>query len=374
MVTTPAAEWREAFYRHCKRVGREGRSTVWTVDEKTVVALFDKQLGSISTHVVQAPKVTAGAGQAATVNTKQPRAFVVDVDRVADGPVDHAGAMAFHPSTEVVAEGVNVTVQGQRTADGVRARVKVDSTWVGHVARAQTTETIENKSFGKTSISAPLEMPQVVEAKVDGDYEIPDGRQMLASLGTATTVDAYGKPVVMERLLLIAARPILTEAEEARIGVKPADAAVRAAAAELPVAPVPRPFNANRAYTDITSTVDGPPRRMPPLPSRTPLQPVGPDGKVVELPPLPDGFDDMASADDASGGPQASPQARVRRKAYIDDKVAAARLEPEPVGRSPIRLDGRELASGRTQVIRIPLGGMLAIEVQARVVPADRSE
>ena len=59
---------------------------------------------------------------------------------------------------------------------------------------------------------------------------------------------------------------------------------------------------------------------------------------------------------------------------FPDAKVAPAGLEPEPVGRSPIRLDGRELASGRTQVIRIPLGGTLAIEVQARVVPAERPE
>jgi hypothetical protein len=320
------------------------------------------------------------------------------MDRVADGPVDHAGVMAFKPSAEEVAEGITVSVKGRRMAEGVRAHVKVESTWVGHVAKALTSETIENKQFGKTSISAPLEMPQVVEAKVDGDYEIPAGRQMLASLGTATTVDDRGKPVVMERLLLIAARPILTEDEEARIDGKPTDRAVRAASVET--------FDANRAYADVMAAVaDTPaavdrtpapfrffagdasfdgfavlrslrapetsPKRMPPLPSRTPLQPVGPDGKVVELPPLPEGFEPEA---EASAGPQATPQTRVGRPmvGFPDAKVAPARLDPEPVGRSAIRLDGRELASGRTQMIRIPLGGMLAIELQARVVPADK--
>jgi hypothetical protein len=396
VVTTPAADWREAFYRHCKRVGREGRSTVWTIDEKTVDDLLTRQAGTRSTHVLMAPKVTAFADGQATVDTRRRRTFIVDVDRVADGPVDHAGAMAFQPSAEQVAEGVTVSVKGRRVADGVRAHVKVDSTWVGHVAKALTTETIENKPFGKSSISTPIEMPQVVEAKVDGDYEIPAGRQMLASLGTATTVDDRGKPVVMERLLLIAARPVLTEAEEVRIGEKPADAAVRAASLE--------PYSANRAYADVMASVkDDPeptrkwwtsndasleglaaigrfmapqsaPKKMPPLPSRTPLQPVGPDGKVVELPPLPEGFDAVADAADPSAGPQASPQSRVGRQAWhsVDAKVAPARLEPEPMGRSAIRLDGRELASGRTQVLRIPLGGSLAIELQARVVPAEK--
>ncbi|HEY2155675.1 MAG TPA: hypothetical protein VGH33_08595 [Isosphaeraceae bacterium] len=395
VVTTPAAEWRETFYRHCKRVGREGRSTVWTIDEKTAAEMMTRMSGAHATNVLMAPKVTSFAGVPATVNARHIRTFVVDMDRLADGPADHAGKIAFQPSAEQVAEGVTVSLNGKRTADGVRAHVMVESTWVGHVAKAMTSETIENKRFGKTSISAPLDLPQVVEAMVDGDYEIPAGRQMLASLGTATTVDDRGKPVVMERLLLIAARPILTEDEEARIDGKPTDAAVRAASVEACVA--------NRAYADVMASVkDSPapapiwsyndasldgsaglrslrapepaPKRMPPLPSRTPLQPVGPDGKVVELPPLPEGFDAVADAADPSAGPQASPQTRAGRPAWhsVDAKVAPARLDPEPVGRSPIRLDGRELASGRTQVLRIPLGGSLAIELQARVVPAEK--
>jgi hypothetical protein len=398
VVTTPAAEWREAFYRHCKRVGREGRSTVWTIDEKNVAELMTRMSGAHSTNLLMAPKITAFADATATVDTTHRRWFVVDMDRIADAPPDHAGAIALKPSAEEVVEGVTLSVKGRRMAEGVRAHVKVDSTWVAHVAKAMTSETIENKAFGKTSLSASIEMPQVVEAKVDGDYEIPAGRQMLASLGTALIVDDRGKPVVMERLLLIAARPIVTEAEEARIGVKAADAAVRPASLE--------PYSASRAYADVMASVkddpapaprfwttndaslagmaaigrfhapDPAPKRMPPLPSRTPLQPVGPDGKVVELPPLPDGFDPAVDEADLSSAPQASPQMRVVRSmaGSSDAKVAPARLDPEPVGRSPIRFDGHELASGRTQVIRIPLGGMLAIEVQARVVPADKPE
>ena len=252
VVTTPAAEWREAFYRHCKRVGREGRSTVWTIDEKNVAELMTRMSGSHATNVLMAPKVTAYADAAATVDVKHPRSFVVDVDRIADAPADHAGAIAFRPSVEQVAEGVTVCLKGKRTADGVRAHVKVDSAWVGHVAKARTSETIENKRLGRSSISSSIDMPQVVEAKIDGDYEIPAGRQMLASLGTATTVDDRGKPVVMERLMLIAARPIVPEAEEVRTGVKPVDASVRAASVET--------FVANRAYADVMAAGNDDPR------------------------------------------------------------------------------------------------------------------
>lgn len=373
VVDTPALAWREAFYRHCTRVGREGRSTVWTVDEATVARMLKGQQGAPKANVIQAPKVTAFAGAEATIDTRHPRAFVVDVDRVAEGPVDHAPALMYRPSVEEVREGLAVTVSGKRTAAGVRAHVKLDSTWVGHVIQARTRETIENTAYGKTSVEAGMQLPQVVEAKVEGDYEIQDGRQLLVSLGTATTVDGKNESVVMERLLLIAARPILTEAEEHRVGRSSADAKVRPASADVPAA---EPFILHKAYAEVMAAAEGlpapKPQKMPPLPSRSLLQPVGPDGKVVEVPPLPDEMVAEAEAMEASSGPQASPQARPTRSAPRVD-VAAMRAESTAAGR-PIALDGRELASGRTQVVRIPIGGSLAIEVQARLVPAVQPE
>ena len=424
VIDMPAAEWREAHYRRCTRVGREGRSTVWTADEKTVALMLKSMQGSTRTNVVQAPKVTAFAGAEATIDTKHRRAFVVDVDRVEGGQAD-ALVAGFRPSVDEISEGLRVSMSGRRTSKGVRAHVKADSTWVGHVARARTRETVPNKGFGTSSIEADLQLPQVVEAKVEGDYEIPEGNQLLVSLGTATSVDERDHPVVMERLLLVAARPILTEAEEVRMGRPAADKAaartgwVPATRPQVPhidngqyksgmvvvdeatmpkpqepsiaekayadvmagvAAPAPRQqasFNHKKVYTDIVATVDGGtlPKRMPPLPSRTPMEPIGPDGKVVELPPLPDDFVAEAEALDKSAGPKASPQApAVKPSTRFDPLVAPARLEPSPVGRSMLRLDGAELASGRTQLIRIPLGGRLAIEVKARLVPAEQPE
>ncbi len=376
VVDTPAAEWREAFYRHCKRVGREGRSTVWTVEEKTAAAMLDRQLGlRVATSVVQAPEgQPAFAGASATIDTRHARAFVVDVDRVADGPVDHAPRLASPPSVDEIREGTTVSINGRTTAAGVRAHVKLDSTWVGHVAQAKTTETIQNKEYGKTSVTAGVELPQVVEAKVEGDYEIPRDQMLLVSLGTATTVDARNQPVVMERLMMIAARPIVTEAEEARLGRHPVDGRVRPAKAEA-AAPTQDAFV--KAHLDLLAAFEKATERkkMPPLPSRSLLMPIGPDGKVVDLPPLPDDLVAEAGATESTSGPQASPQARmVRPLMRVDAKVAPARLEPAPAGVSTLRLDGRELASGRSQILRIPLGGVLVIELRARLVPAEQPE
>lgn len=375
VVDMPAAEWREAYYRQCTRVGREGRSTVWTADEKTVAQMLKAMQGSTRSNVVQAPKVTAFAGAEATIDTKHRRAFVVDVDRVEGGQAD-ALVSGFRPSVDEINEGLRVSMAGRRTSRGVRAHLKADSTWVGHVARARTRETVPNKGFGTSSIEADLQLPQVVEAKVEGDYEIPEGNQLLVSLGTATSVDERDRPVVMERLLLVAARPILTEAEEVRAGRKVADKAATRTA-WVPAARPQVPFIANKVYADIMARVDDAPapKRMPPLPSRTPMEPIGPDGKVVELPPLPDDFVAEAEAVDKSEGPRASPQApKSRPSTRFDPLVAPARVEPSPLGRSMLQLDGAELASGRTQLIRIPLGGRLAIEVKARLIPAEQPE
>ena len=376
VVDTPAAEWREAFYRHCTRVDREGRSTIWTVDGKTAAQLLGRAQATARSRIVQAPKVTAFAGDSATIDTRHRRAFVVDVDRLEGGT---AGMLVdgFRPSVEEINEGLLVSVAGRRTTKGVRTRMKFDSTWVGHVAKARTRESVASQGFGTASIEADVQLPQVVEAKVEGDYEIPLDHHLLVSLGTATSVDERDRPVVMERLLLVAARPIVTEAEEVRIDRKTADKAA-ARTAWVPAHGKP-PFISNEEYAAVMASVDKAPApmpmRMPPLPSRTPMQPIGPDGKVVELPPLPDEFVAEAEAVDKASGPKASPQAPAARpSSRIDPSLIPARLEPAPVGRSMLRLDGAELASGRTQLIRIPLGGRIAIEVKARLVPAEQPE
>jgi hypothetical protein len=374
VVDTPAALWREQVYRHCKRVGREGRSTVWTVDERSVSEMLHQVQGDSKATLVQCPKATAVAGTSCVIDTKHPRTLVVDVDRIADGPVDQAGAIAFQPAVDVIQEGISVKLAGRKTAAGVRTHLVLDSTWIGNVVDAKTSETIHNKEHGKTSLTATMQLPQVVDARVDGDFEIPTDHELLISLGTVTTVDARNRPVVMERLALIAARQILTEAEEVVLGR--ADHAVKVASAYMPMP-------------------------MPPLPSRTPV-PIGPDGHVMPLPPLPDQNVVTASAR-IGGKPTASPQitpaipiemGTVERSVplpfarspldgsgrkmavgelKVDSGVIRTRFDAAP-GRVSATIDGRTLSGGGTQTIRIPVSGKISIELKARVVPTDQPE
>jgi hypothetical protein len=374
VVDTPAALWREQIYRHCKRVAREGRSTVWTVDERSAGVLLDRVQANSMVQLVQCPRATANAGTSCVIDTKHPRALIVDVDRIADGPVDQAGAIAYQPAVDVIQEGLLVKLAGRKTAAGVRTHMVLDSTWIGGIVDVKTSETVHNKERGKTSLTAIMQLPQVVDARVDGDFEIPANHELLVSLGTVTTVDAHNKPVVMERLALIAARPIVTEAEEVRVGR--ADRAVKAASAYMPMP-------------------------MPPLPDRSPV-PIGPDGHVLALPPLPD-QDVVYASRSSEGRPLPSPQTT---PAIPIVPGVMARSEPIPIGRSPLNgtdnklaagalkvdgsvarvrfdaapvkssatIEGRTLAGGGIQTIRIPVSGKISIELKARVVPAEQPD
>ena len=84
-----------------------------------------------------------------------------------------------------------------------------------------------------------------------------------------------------------------------------------------------------QTYLNVLRALDGVigRKRTPPLPSRTPLVAVGPDGKVVELPPLPDDFVAEAEAVDGSSGP---PSPRRRRG-------SRGRRRDRPTRRSPAR-------------------------------------
>ena len=148
VITLPAAEWRGVL-SPLQGVGREGRATVWTLDEKTAKEMTGRSMATKPASIVCA-RGSRRSGGGDRDHAESPHVLRRRRPR-ADGPVDHAGAIKLEPSAEEVDEGLSVSLKGQKTADGIRVHVKAESTWVGHVARASTRERIENKQFGKTS-------------------------------------------------------------------------------------------------------------------------------------------------------------------------------------------------------------------------------
>jgi hypothetical protein len=143
------------------------------------------------------------------------------------------------------------------------------------------------------------------------------------------------------------------------------------------------------------------PMPMPPLPTRSPV-PIGPDGHELALPPLPD-QDVVYASRSVEGKPLPSPQTTPAIPIVPNVMV---RSEPIPIGRSPLNgmenklaagalkvdgsvarvrfdaapvkssatIEGRTLAGGGIQTIRIPVSGKISIELKARVVPAEQPD
>lgn len=262
VLTAPAAGWRAGFYKHCKRVGRDGLSTVWTLDEAKAAELVVSQLTDPSASICEAPKVTAFAKAPAQISNRTPTNYIADLDIVRqDGP-GKTSSVAFKPIVGTLQAGWSVRIDGETVGSVVNANVAIESLIVTGLSNVPIPESADGPS-GKTYITGQIQVPEVVESKFSGSYEIPKGQVLMVSLGTdrISKGGMFGKEVIRDRLALISARPILTEAEEVRIGRTEAETSL--------------------IRTAIHSRLQA---KRPPLPSRSPLPAVGPDGRTVVVP------------------------------------------------------------------------------------------
>ncbi|MDX2039113.1 MAG: hypothetical protein SFX72_20880 [Isosphaeraceae bacterium] len=330
ILHTPAQPWRERFYSECSRVGRSGISTIWTIEEAKVGGLLRLAQESPATIIVTAPKITAFDGADASMSTIQARPYVCDIERRVEQTAGDRDRVVLTPVVDTIDEGVFVKLAGKSDRDRTRLALEIHSRWVCSVNQATAPEKTEVDGDGDSAIvAAAMQLPQVVDTKVTGEYAIPRGSVLIAGLGTAVTLDSSNRPVVMERLALISARRILTEAEEKatiETSARPkVDATLKRTGLdeprELPAAVVTRPLV------------------LPPIPRRD-----LPGG--IELPPLPDDSIRIAGIHTVPA-PQASsqmmvetaPPAVVERPTTAqmlrrDPNVMIAAHDPAPVGRS----------------------------------------
>jgi hypothetical protein len=219
------------------------------------------------------------------------------MDRVADGATDQSSPGALVPRPDRVEERFSATISGRKLDQGILARVALDESHVKAMHKLKQTETVRvpvrldvdcdflPDGLGKiasqlvtncaserltTSLGVAvqeIEVPEISQAKVDGEWLIPNEGVLLVSLGIETVADEKGMAGARERVAVIGAGSIAMSpvAEPARV-----DAA-------LP----PVPYQYSRLP-------------MPPAPARSMPEPLDPNGNLVDLPPLPEA---VASAD-----------------------------------------------------------------------------
>ena len=303
VVTVEGLGWRDAAYSRLKPAARQGSATVWTADRELKAKL---EQACVSGRSVKAPKVSANPEAVATVNSDRVQDYISHVDRISDGPINAGTMLAFHPEVGTIREGFNAVFAGRRLDQGVLAKVKVTESHVGTLHTIQLHERVAAApvappaavtvaEVGRTVVQAlgakpadlatTVQVPEVYLSQVEGEWFVPNDGILLISMGVNTVADAQGKAVVHERLAILDfARPCdeanCTASYKARAEQ---DVAVAQAACNVALA-------------------------MPAVPDRSTPEAVDADGKVCELPPLPEAY---ASADlnrIAPGTPSASPQ------------------------------------------------------------------
>jgi hypothetical protein len=466
MIEADGVDWREAVFASLKPVARQGSATIWTLPLSASIRLLSDVTKSSLANVVLAPKVTSQSGSPATIQCRSKRQLVTQA------------AWTNEPSSpacvpENIRVGWHTTVVGRKLDQGilvqlvfedtvVRAvhRVSVDRSVVSNGACASATAACERHAFaadgdkatglmgiaqaalkdagvdmecsgsetccqattGNTKdaaiATACVDVPEIDNREVLGEWLIPRGDALLVSFGAFTVADNDGKAIVKERLALI-------EAVDERIAlpsafvpnpVFPAPATTIPPPAPLvphlmpkieelpkialpiPVTALPSTFVPNPVFPAPATTIPPPaplvPQLMPKIeelpkialptpvmPSRSIPQRVHADGTPAELPPLPDDEADLGTSESESAEPMPSPQTKKPRepktKPTTDSDTSKAEFSlpkmasmflpslfmPSPSAGFQFMLPIKPLS------FKLPFGQRVEIEVFGRVVP-----
>ena len=360
-------EWRSTFYPELQPVARRGEASVWTAPSGTVAKLAAK-----ADKVVSAPRVTCFSQVRATVFQTKAIAMVADFDRYADGPVNHASTLVFRPKVENSTEGYSVNVSGRKLDQGILTQVTIEDKQIVAVHVVTLIEAIESGRNASAKLKAKLQIPETVQARVSGEWLVPNDGVLVVSLGVHTVADSNGKAVVRERLALLEARAIEPTA----------------AGASVQTMKVSFPY----PLTNISHPKISMPLAI--IPSRSMPQGLSAYGVPVPLPPLPDESATPPTALPGSSEPCATPQVKgvpvgdpiplPSRTPLRDPSSRQAGYSTEPgcceLGDDCPAIDGLAAAVSapempRAFTFRLPLKSGLQLEIHAgaRQVPSDNA-
>jgi hypothetical protein len=321
VLTIDGLDWRTTSYSRLTPVTRQGTSAIWTADKSLATVLADR-----ASAEMPGCKIVSNTGEA-VFSRAEPVSYVAAMERVADGPINQSTAIAFMPRPERVDERFTISLVGRRLDQGVLTKVILEETHVDALHSVVQTEMLRveptpadrtateigrdavksivcrTSTDSTTSITGSVQIPEVSQTRIDGEWLIPKDGVLLISLGVKTAADDEGKAVVRERVALIEA---------------------------VPTSPfAPSPMNA----APLSSMT------MPPTPLRSMPVAVDVNGTVTDLPPLPEA---VASADLDRIKPapnQPSPQTLTIPGAVPDPSLARTSYELAAVASNPPAAD-----------------------------------
>ncbi|MFI5457025.1 MAG: hypothetical protein ACHRXM_16390 [Isosphaerales bacterium] len=412
VVEAEGVGWREAVFTRLKPVTRQGAATVWTLSHDATKRLVDEICKNPAAHVLQAPKVTAFGGATATFFCRRNEQLITQVGWNGD-------EAAPEGASEAVRVGWHTTMVGRKLDQGILVKLVFEDTEIRAIHRVKLNRSSEPEcsSSTKSGGSEPqvfkdalaeaedairitrfhsrlvnlacaeetctetqaccqsvesgdqdhgvrkvaIEIPEIGSQEVLGEWLIPRGESLLVSFGVHTVAGKNGKAVVKERLAIVGAEEVSSEAASAA-------PAVLQRLPEIPFRPVPIP--------NI-------PMPAPSAPSRTIPQGYHADGTPADLPPLPADETDADSSESDSSEPMPSPQTKKPQqpKPAADSGANKAAFAPP---RSPaVFLPSVFLARPSVGFqfllplsplsLKLPFNQRLEIEIYGRMVPDGES-
>jgi hypothetical protein len=352
-------QWRGTLQSQLKAIDHQDGATVWVLPRKALGKLTEAKAAAVFT-----PRPSSSHDVPAEVQTSLFRSYVSGVERVADGPVGKATALAFAPQVERAEEWLNVAVKCARGSGGVEVSADIDEGRLAAMHSYAVSETVAKGlkhpelTDADRTVTVQVQVPEIVRGGVQGKWTVPNGHVLVVGLGVHQT-DIGGKTVVAERVAVIdpfeapAAAPAVRQASmmPIRDNTKPTPL-VRPVTWEHPL---PAPFNpvalpapaynmtgapsvlVNSPNTTVVVVVAGQPgaqsavpqvmtlapaaatlpiaqpvpiaasplpMNMPPVPQNMLPTPRNAAGEVVPLPPLPKAEEIEIDPDNPRGTPQ----------------------------------------------------------------------
>jgi hypothetical protein len=359
--------WRESVYSRMVPVTRHDGCTVWTAGEDVV-----KSLVTAAKDVVMCPQVMAQADAVAHYSQRSTRRVASQLTRHADGPVDHAVAVAYTPEFEDVREGCQFTVAGRKLDQGTLVKLVVEDARITAIHHVKLTEMLAGKD-DKGRLTPQLDVPEVSRALLEGEWLIPNSGVLVASLGAHTVDDGHGKAVVRERVLVLEAGPA-----PATAGVAVQQAATRAFTYVLPARPALIPMPLTMPVPSVPGrslpqgfAADGTPVPLPPLPEAKVPTSIPGTSEPCATPQAPRREDD--ASEETPPAPEPAPRTASRPEKSRDPASARARFEPakeEPKAAAPMFSPWTLL---KPLLFRVPIAsGPFEIQIRASITPGTK--
>jgi len=221
-MSLDAEPWRELVQDKLKLVKQEADVCAWIIDEKDLVDILTLAQSDISSNVLQSPKTIGRENVPVSLANADKQHYVAQMEKIAS-PEN----IAYRPIVKEIDIGIRMDLNGSIQARGTRLSVDLRD------KELLAMHSLRRKDrLGDRIIAATYQVPTSVERRCRLVCEIPDGCQLVISLGlherrgrSSNSAEAasgllqlVGLPpvparsVTCERLVVIKLRPIAAPA------------------------------------------------------------------------------------------------------------------------------------------------------------------